>query len=1699
MTASSAAAFQRHKTSIGLCCVLAITLLAASPPPAWSNVVINEFVAANTAGLLDEDGDYSDWIELRNDGTAAVSLNGWSLSDDAAEPAKWRFPALTLAPGGYLIIFASNKDRAPVDGSELHANFRLSREGEYLGLFDAAGTLKDALTPQYPEQAADVSYGRRLNQTGWWYLDPPTPGAANTGGSAYASLTASPQLSLPRGFYKGAIQLTISAAVPSTKIWYTLDGTAPVPSSSPEYAAPIKLTESAVIRVQAQAPNARLSPIVTSTYLLDVASNVKSLPAISIAGDPGESLYEPNGIMAIVGGTYLWAPDFSWISLEESDYNNPMQRGEEFERPASVEFLEPYDNTGFQADCGIRVHGSDFHRARYRRGSDWLSCDLPDLYNKFSFKLYFRDEYGDDTLKYPIFPKPSQNRSACVVLRGGHNDICAPFVTDELFRRLHYDMGYPEAIGSFATLFLNGQYKGLYNPSERIDEDFLREIYGKNTDWDVITRRGDATGEPRDGSTEAWNAMMSDALNNLLSEDVYYQKVAAQIDLVSFIDFLIIELYSGNTDWPNNNWIAARDRAHNGKFMFFVWDTEQGMTSESLAWNGFYSPGGGLNYQERPIAQLFQALKRNPNFRQLFADRVQTHFFGNGALVNDNIMNRFLELRAEVLGIFPASDSFIVDTFIPQRRDIVLQQFAQEGLYPLAPLELIVNGQEQFGGSTARGARLSITNPSGSGTVYYTLDGTDPRQTSTWSADFTTLIPESAPKRVLSPTVFNEFFSFPNPFNYALIQSSGTIDHFGQTSATDPTAAQSLFSDTSQWANVQFGTTYAINYLNTGNSGHFGDDASFPGLTIGEDKDNFALFVTGHLFIPAAGYWVFGVHCNDGFKLDIGEHTMTFDGTREAAEDALSLFIFDEAGVYDFFFGYFDHTGDADVELFAAPGYHTEFNADAFHLVGDVLGGGLGTVSHWADNAFDDSAWTQGQGGVGYDTNGGFESLIGTDVSSMQGVNSTCLIRIPFSVTANQIENANLLVLNVRYSAGFVAYLNGSEVAHANAPATPQWNSAAAATRTAAQAINVQQFDITRWKSSLNAGENLLAIQAMTAAPDSPDLLLSTELLAGVEETTPGQPVTGALQYASPLTLTNSVHLMARVYDDGLWGPLTDVTFSVGDLETCLKISEIMYNPAQGFPEFLEFQNTCAYTIDLSNASFTDGINFSFPPYTFITAGQRFVLTNTPDLFAAQYPGTAVLGAFSGALDNNGEKITLKDAQKNTILSFTYHDDGQWPEDADGEGASLVAVDGAGDPDDAAYWRASLAPGGSPGREDTVSASAIYVNEALPLPEAPQMQAIELYNPNTAPVDIRGWFLSDVWSEPRKARIPSANQYIVPARGYVVLAETVFADTPGEFGLNPLPGFTLDPLGETGLFLFSADTSGNLTGFVHGFGLEPAETGVTQGRYLTSTGEERFVPQSAPTLGAQNAGPKAGPVVISEIYYNPLPGEIEYLELTNITAQETPLYAGEAAGDATAAFVLDGIGFRFPPDAALPAGGKLVVANANALLFRNFYKIPERIAVFGPFGNSAADGLGALSDTGETVALRWPQTFEPAAVAFVAMDKVHYETTAPWPSANGNGMTLRRKSLTAYGNDPVNWAAAEPSYLPGGVEEGEEEGEEGEEEGEQPEEPNCFASTADINPPKTGGPSAGFVVTLLSAMLFMGLLGRKFASVTETR
>jgi hypothetical protein len=520
-----------------------------------------------------------------------------------------------------------------------------------------------------------------------------------------------------------------------------------------------------------------------------------------------------------------------------------------------------------------------------------------------------------------------------------------------------------------------------------------------------------------------------------------------------------------------------------------------------------------------------------------------------------------------------------------------------------------------------------------------------------------------------------------------------------------------------------------------------------------------------------------------------------------------------------------------------------------------------------------------------------------------------------------------------------------------------------------------------------------------------------------------GTVAPGALVYVpgSPLVLSDSRRVRARALAGTSWSALTEAVY-LSTNPPPLRVTEIGYHPGpwtdsaidpQEF-EFIELQNIGSGPLALAGYQFTRGVSFSFPNLI-LAPGAFVVVVKNAAAFAARY-GTNinVAGGYLGQLSDGGEQLTLLGSLGETVQDFTYG--GGWYPAADGLGFSLVIRDVNGpleNWDRQFGWRASGQVGGSPGAADLpVSIPGILVNEALTFTLPPDVDVIELYNPTATDVDIGGWFLTDDRHSPFKYRI--ADGTVIAGGGYRLFSENLF-------NTNAATGFALSSLGES-VYLFSGDAATNLTGYSHGFDFGPADFGVSFGRYVTSVGEELFPAQTTNTLGGPNAGPRVGPVVITEIHYHPGPTGDAFIELQNITGQTVPLF-DEAVPANT--WRLAGLGFDFPANASLAAGERCLVVGSDPAVFRGKYDFPGDVQVFGPF-------VGTIQHSGENLELQHPGT--PVAVnhelivPFVAVDGVRYNDRTPWPAAaDGWGASLQRVNELAFGDDPANWIAVAPS------------------------------------------------------------------------
>ncbi len=992
-----------------------------------SSVVISEFLASNRGGLQDGYEETPDWIELHNTDTVAISLDGWALTDDPEDLSKWSFPAgSTILPGEYQVVFASGAlpEKSVDPQGSLHTNFKLSRDGEYLALVQPDGTVAQAFAPAYPRQESNLSYG--LWEALEMYFAQPTPGGPNA--QPFAGLVGPVAVSHERGFYDQAFELQLSCEDPDAEIWYTLDGSEPDPEPGqgrgrgpgiryvPGTSIPVPIHTTTLVRARALRSGWHALPAVAHTYLfLDSVIHQPARPTgwpgdwgfSSDAGSlvpadyemdprvvdrtlPGYSVHE--ALLAVPSVSVAMDQD-EFISASSGIYANPQSR---WERTCSVEYILPpghpawQDGSGFQHQCKIEVHGNASRR--------------PFRMQKHSLRLTFSGDLGPATLAYPLFADTDVDAFNQLVLRACFTDSWglvswgssryrpndSQYLRDVWMKNSLRDMGQPSSHGNFVHLYVNGLYFGLHNLTERVKEAFFASHLGGNPeDWEVNVDL--AQPGPR------WREMM--ALN--LSAGAGYSQMHSYLDLPNFADYMLLHFFADAEDWPHHNgYAAANPVSGDGRFRFWVWDQEIVLD--------YHGRAGQRIDSNRGAGALFQKLRGSAEFRLLFADRVYRHCFNTGALTLPATRARYQALaddidqaivaesarwgdtqRSTPYGnsiqqpspltdvdhlhyppaphgpdyYFTREDAWvlerdhILDNYLPAIHDTsnsyaLLNLLRAKSLYPaIDPPVFQVNGTPQHGGTVPAGAQLILLNPNDAGTVYYTLDGNDPRRPVDAAAIQTEyLVTEEALKRVLVPT-------------------------------------------------QAIGNTWRTTEL---------------------------------------------------------------------------------------------------------PG------------------------------------WQVGTGSVGYERSSGYEAWIDMDVeSSMYQRGTSCYVSIPF-VCAQDPATFDLLNLSMRYDDGFVATLNGTEVARAFFDGTPQWDSAASGSH---EAAGLESFDISDHLASLRRGENVLALQGMNISASSSDFIVGAALAGSLLPQDSSLFSSGTRAFDGPVALAPGTTVKARCLKGQTWSALAEAEF----------------------------------------------------------------------------------------------------------------------------------------------------------------------------------------------------------------------------------------------------------------------------------------------------------------------------------------------------------------------------------------------------------------------------------------------------------------------------------------------------------------------------------------------------------------------------
>ena len=610
-----------------------------------------------------------------------------------------------------------------------------------------------------------------------------------------------------RGFYSSAFDLQISTGLVGAQVKYTMDGSNPVYSSSAQTAnSPVTITinpddatnrggitPGVVVRAIAWQDGQQQSRVATHSYMFVDKVKNQGNPG-GIWPDPGvngqqwyydvnQSVVNDGQYADVIDDALLDIPTISIVSdlgvffdPDTGIYVNAMFHGMDWERPTSVELINPDGSDGFQIDAGIRIRGG------YSRH---------DNYPKHAFRLFFREKYGARVLKYPLFEDEGVDEFRKMDIRCSQNYSWAnrfngpedgTYTRDVFSRDLQRDMGQPYTRSRYYHLYLNGIYWGLYQTQERPEANFAESYLGGDDDeYDIVkVDCGEDFGlyelEATDGNMDGWQAVWNKAGAGLTNNQNYFALEGKYsngtvnpdgkklVDIDNLIDYMLIIFYTGNFDAPMSKWRSNRDpnnfyaiynRTANTGFIFMAHDAEHTIMENP------FGPGIGLeedrvnapvdvNRMEKSHPQwLHKQLTANEEYRIRFADHIYKHMYNNGVMTTAHLINlyqarideidmaiigesaRWGDLTLSKNGSWKTVNDDLIKNYFPQRRDIILAQLREGDLYPNLDPPLFKNNDNIISVpsiSISGNYELELENSNGTtGSIIYTLDGSDPR------------------------------------------------------------------------------------------------------------------------------------------------------------------------------------------------------------------------------------------------------------------------------------------------------------------------------------------------------------------------------------------------------------------------------------------------------------------------------------------------------------------------------------------------------------------------------------------------------------------------------------------------------------------------------------------------------------------------------------------------------------------------------------------------------------------------------------------------------------------------------------------------------------------------------------------------------------------------------------------------------------
>ncbi len=568
------------------------------------DLIINEVMTFNDSYMVQNQGQYYDWIELKNDSKDPILLGNYYLATSPKNPLRQQLPDVVLEPGEVYVVYASGENKYSTE-TYFHCNFKLDSEQEslYLYKFDSFGAPKFVDGCVLKDIPYGYSYGR--GSEGWFvYISEPTPGDKNKDG--YLRITQTPTPSVSSGVYNDSAPFFVEFQGEG-EIYYSLDGSIPNQSSF-KYESPILIDKTTALKVIAYKKNQVQSDIKTYSYIFNENHTV---PVLSVTADP----------------VLLWDEELGMCSMGQPDENGvyPSDANiyQNIELAASAELYEP-DGSSFNINCGLKLFGQSNRTLE-----------------KKSFQLKFKQKYGEASLYYPLFEsRPEISRYETMVIRSGSQDYRRAMMRDEVCTSLAE--GYMNVLTQAykpCVMYINGEYYGLFFIREKIDEDWFASLYNVDPESFSMIR---GNGEAIIGDPNGYYSLLWCVRNYDLSDQSKYEYIKTLMDVESFADFIIAQAFYGNRDSGNAK--VYKSDLTDGKWRWILFDLDYGLADDPNYSLWFMIDPEGTGYMKKFNTDLINSLLKNEEFKDMFLTRFAYHL--NNTFDSVRIADKIDEIKS---------------------------------------------------------------------------------------------------------------------------------------------------------------------------------------------------------------------------------------------------------------------------------------------------------------------------------------------------------------------------------------------------------------------------------------------------------------------------------------------------------------------------------------------------------------------------------------------------------------------------------------------------------------------------------------------------------------------------------------------------------------------------------------------------------------------------------------------------------------------------------------------------------------------------------------------------------------------------------------------------------------------------------------------------------------------------------------------